>query len=160
MKKILLTAVCATVLTFGALSVQAQGAPEDMPLPPPEHEMAMEKIHQKMEEKHEEMSKKLAEDLGLSDEQKTQAEKIRKDGHAKMKPLMEERKALHEKMDTLRKANMEEFEKILTQEQKKKFEQIKAKHKNHKGPKFGHGFGRHGGMIKHDHEPLSQKTEE
>jgi len=135
MKKILLTAVCATVLTFGAFGAQAQGAPEDMPLPPP-HEMNMEKIHKKMEKMHEEMSKKLAEDLSLSDEQKVQAEKIREAGHAKMKPLMEERKALHEKMDSLRKANMEEFEKILTPEQKKKFEEIKAKHKEHKfGPK-------------------------
>ena len=135
MKKILLSAVCATVLTFGTFGAQAQSASEDMP-PPPPHEMNMEKIQKKMEKIHEEMSKKLADDLGLSDEQKAQAEKIREDGHAKMKPLMEERRVLHEKMDNLRKANMEEFEKILTPEQKSKFEEIKAKHKEHKfGPK-------------------------
>ncbi|MCQ2741032.1 MAG: hypothetical protein MJ210_02820, partial [Alphaproteobacteria bacterium] len=63
------------------------------------------------------------------------ADKIREDGRKKMEPLMEEKKQLHEKMDAVRKANMEEFEKILTPEQKQKFESIKAAHKN-KGPKF------------------------
>ena len=135
MKNILLSAVCASVLVVGAFAVRAQGTPDaGMMPPPPPYEMNMEKFHEKMGKKHEEMSKKLAEDLGLSDEQKAQADKIREEGHAKMEPLMQECKALHEKMDALRKANMEEFEKILTPEQKAKFEAIKVKHK---GRKFG-----------------------
>ena len=84
MKKVLLTAVCFSVMALGALNVQAA---DDMPLPPPppHHgdemlppppppgaDKAMEKKMEKMEKK---MSKKLADDLGLTKEQQEQAEK-------------------------------------------------------------------------------------
>ena len=136
MKNILLNDVCAGVLVVNAFGANAQEAPADelMP-PPPPHEMTMDRHFDKIKEHHEKISQKIAEELGLSDEQKEQADKIRQDGRAKMKPLMEERKVLREKMNDVRKANMEEFEKILTEEQKTKFEAMKAKHK---GPKFGH----------------------
>ena len=130
MKKILLSAVCVSVLTFGALVVGAQEGADSRPLPPPPHEM-------NLQEHHEKMSQKLAEDLGLSDEQKSQADKIREEGRKKMEPLMKEKKILHQKMDAVRKSNMEDFEKILTPEQRQKFSEIKAKHKAH-APKFGH----------------------
>ena len=137
MKKVLLTAVCFSVMALGALNVQAA---DDMPLPPPppHHgdemlppppppgaDKAMEKKMEKMEKK---MSKKLADDLGLTKEQQEQAEKIRKEGREKLKPLFEEMKDIREKMDKLREDNMLEFEKILTPEQKEKLKDIKARH--------------------------------
>jgi len=137
MKKILLPTVCAAVLMMGSFGVCAQEAPEGTPMPPA-HEM-------KMPPRPEDMAKKLAEELNLTAEQRASADKIREDGRAKMKPLMEERKALHEKMEAMRKANMEEFEKILTDEQKSKFEEIKAKHKEHRGHRFGHRHERNHG---------------
>lgn len=129
MKKILLTLMCATALVMSANA----NAKEKRDFPngePPRHER---------------MADKLAQDLNLTAEQKTQADKIRKDGREKVKPLMEKVKKIHEEMDKLREDNMKEFEKILTPEQQEKFAQIKAemkKHdmrrKGHKGPRPGH----------------------
>ena len=45
-----------------------------------------------------------------------------------IKALQSELKDLHKKANTLREKNMQNFEKILTKEQKTKFEQIKQKH--------------------------------
>ncbi len=112
MKKILLTAVCATVLTLSATCAAAQPAPAEVPM------------GVRMEEP-------LAKRLNLTEEQKQQAEKIREEGRKKMEPLMNERKLLREEMEQVRKENMEEFEKILTPEQKKIFDEMKQ----HKGPK-------------------------
>ncbi len=115
MKKIYLSVLCGTALLCGAANVQAK--PEHMERPRPEHVQRMEK--------------NLAEKLKLTDAQKVQAEKIRKDGRAEMKKM-------HEKMQELRKANMAAFEEILTPEQKAEFEKIKAEHKT------GKMKGRHG----------------
>lgn len=115
MKKILLTAVCATVLTLSAGFADAQPAPAEVPMGPGPVRM------------HEPLSER----LNLTDEQKQQAEKIREEGRKKMEPLMQERKLLREEMEQVRKENMEEFEKILTPEQKKVFDEMKQ----HKGPK-------------------------
>lgn len=115
MKKMLLTAVCASVLTFGAGLAAAEPLPNKAP---------MEPGPVRMEEP-------LAKKLNLTEEQKQQAEKIREDGRKKMEPLMHERKLLREEMEQVRKENMEEFEKILTPEQKKIFDEMKQ----HKGPK-------------------------
>ena len=46
---------------------------------------------------------------------------------------------MREKMDAVRKANMEEFEKILTPEQKKVFDEMKMR----KGPRPGPRPGKH-----------------
>ena len=134
MKKILLSAVCASVLTLSSFGVNAQ-EPKDMPLPPPHHdEMPMPRGEhgprphmdkEKMMQHHE----KFAKELGLTEEQKAQAKKIREEGREKVKPLMDEMKQLRQKMDELRKQNMEEFAKILTPEQKTKLEKIKAEKK-------------------------------
>ena len=88
--------------------------------------------------RHEQMAEKLAQDLGLTAEQKAQAEKIRADGREKVKPLMERAKKLHEEMDKLRQENMQEFEKILTPDQQEKFAKIKAEMKKYKGPRGPH----------------------
>lgn len=121
MKKTILTVVCATVLSMGSFNVYAH-IPHPVDKMPPRHEMRG--------------PKDFAKELNLTDEQKVQADKIREEGRKKMEPLMQERKALHDKMEGVRKENMAEFEKILTPEQKEKFENIKKKHMERKG-KFG-----------------------
>ena len=101
----------------------------------------MENNHPKFDKNfHEKMAKKMAEKLNLTTEQQEQAAKIRQEGRKKIEPLMKEMKDLREKIDAERRANMEEFEKILTPEQKKSFDEMKTK-----GPKFekGHMFGKH-----------------
>ena len=80
-------------------------------------------------------------------EQQEQAEKIRKEGREKLKPLFEEMKDIREKMDKLREDNMLEFEKILTPEQKEKLKDIKARHheemkKRHEARKARHDMRR------------------
>ena len=100
-----------------------------------------------MEKMEKKMSKKLADDLGLTKEQQEQAEKIRKEGREKLKPLFEEMKDIREKMDKLREDNMLEFEKILTPKQKEKLKDIKARHheemkKRHEARKARHDMRR------------------
>ena len=125
MKKILLMAVCAVVLSGGVADVNAKGPKGDFDKRP-----SIEEI-----KKHEEM---FAQKLGLTDEQKEKAEILREAGRKKMEPLMKQKKELHEKMEKVRKENMEEFEKILTDEQKEKLREMK---KEHKGKHFGkHSF--------------------
>lgn len=128
MKKVLLTAVCFSVMALGALNVQAA---DDMPLPPPPPHHGDEMLPpppppgpiKRWRRKWKRWRKgclKTADDLGLTKEQQEQAEKIRKEGREKLKPLFEEMKDIREKMDKLREDNMLEFEKILTPEQKEK----------------------------------------
>lgn len=124
MKKILIASVFATTVMFGAMNVMAQD--ELMP-PPPHREFNREKMR--------EQADKFAKDLGLTEEQKAQAEKIREEGRKKMDPLMKDMRELREKMDSAREENMKEFEAILTSEQKAKMEEIKAEHR----AKFGEG---------------------
>ena len=121
MKKLCLTLLCATALAYGANMALAQ-QDNTMPPPPPHHA-------QQMEHHHEKMHNRLAEKLNLTDEQKAKAKEMRQAARKKMKPLLDEMKALREKMDTIRKDNMKEFEDILTPEQKTTFEKIKAEHK-------------------------------
>jgi Spy/CpxP family protein refolding chaperone len=120
MKKWLLAAVCVVALNVGnAWAVEHTADSET--LHRPKHEMKMETRG----------PIGLAQELNLTDEQKKTAEKIREDGWKKMEPLIRERKELDQKMDALRKENMEEFEKILTAEQKTTFEALK-KQKHHR----------------------------
>ena len=135
------------------------------------HKPAMSpEMKAKMEQKKAEFDKK----LGLTDEQKTKAEQIRKDGFEKMKPVMDQIKAKKDEIRTIRengaltqaeakakidvlhkdimdlkaqakeirKQNMQEFEAILTDKQKKTLEKMKQEGrkefaKNHKGKKIG-----------------------
>ena len=93
--------------------------------------------------------KPLSEKLNLTDEQKAQADKIREEGREKMKPLMDEQRVLREKMDVVRKANMEEFEKILTPEQKKVFDEMKMRKDPRPGPRPGKHHRRPEPMPRH-----------
>ena len=49
----------------------------------------------------------------------------------KIDALQQEIKALYKKANAIREKNMAEFEKILTKDQKAKFEQLKKEHKPH-----------------------------
>lgn len=138
MNKMFLSLLCASVVSMGVMSVCAQPAEEGMlPPPPPAREMP-HKVRK-------DMADKFAKDLGLTEEQKALADKIRRDGREKMKPLMKEMKNLREKMDKLREDNMKDFEKILTPEQKDKLDKIKAEHKK----KFEEGRKKRKMMKKH-----------
>ncbi len=125
MNKKLMILTCASVLFLGANSSLALEPAVKGPQMAPGHEMQLPKHHKKGMH-----GKKLAEKLGLTEEQQKKAEEIRKADFEKMKPLMEEMKKLREKMDKMREENMKSFESILTPEQKIKFEEIKAKHKD------------------------------
>lgn len=142
---------------------------------PPMTDEQKAEMQAKMEAKKAEFDKK----LGLTDEQKTKAEEIRKEGFEKMKPVMEQIKtkkdeiktirengdltqaeaktkidALHKEIMELktqakeiRKQNMQDFEAILTDKQKKTLEKMKQEGrkefaKKHKGKKIGGFDGR------------------
>ena len=122
MNKNLIVGLCAIGMLFGVSN--AYSAERDVSQPPHRHEM------KEFKKNREDMAKKFAEDLGLTEEQQAKAKKMREDSRAKMKPMMEEMKKLHEKMDKAREENFKEFEKILTPEQKGKLEKIKEERKN------------------------------
>lgn len=131
-KKMLLAGIFSAALFMGINNACAQDTRPEPPFDgrPPHHEK-MERMHHK-----------LAERLKLTDEQKKQAEDIRKAGREKIKPLMDEMKKLRERMDVARKENMKEFEKILTDEQKAELSKIKAE-KKAEFEKRGHRRGKH-----------------
>ena len=121
MKKLCLTLLCAGMLT-GISNIVLASDDETMPPPLPQHEQNFEKHHEKMQNK-------LADDLQLSEQQRAKAKEMRTAAREKIKPLLDEMKALRQKMDTIRDENMKAFEEILTPEQKETFEKIKAERK-------------------------------
>lgn len=134
MKKTFLSILLgATIISAGAFCANAQ-MPDTPDMPKIEHKVDFRQMHQKMQQK-------IAEDLGLTAEQQEQAKAIHEKGKADMEPLMQEMKALREKMDAKRRANMEEFERILTPDQRAKFEEMKKNAPHHKMK----------GMHKHPH---------
>ena len=142
MKKLYLTLLCATALTCGSHLASAQ-LDNTMPPPPPHMERNID-IQKNMEKHHEKMAKKLAEELNLTEEQQAKAQHMRKNAREKIKPLIDEMKALRKKMDTIREANMKDFEAILTPEQKEIFDKIKAKRKaKFENMKKGHHHRHH-----------------
>jgi len=68
----------------------------------------------------------LDKELNLTPEQKKQEKALREKYRAKLQPVMEEMKASHEKARAIQKEHMTEFEKILTPEQKAKFEKMQT----------------------------------
>lgn len=118
-----------TVLSVGAAFAQEQPLPENMP-PVQMMPRHFDRNH------HKAMAAKLASDLGLTEEQIAKADKIREEGRAKIAPLMDQMKDLRQKIDQERRANMEDFEKILTPEQKSRFELMRHRDRRFReGPK-------------------------
>lgn len=131
MNKLSLSVLCAAMLTCGSALAQTH---DDMPPPPPEHN------EKQMEAHHEKMENKLADKLNLSQEQRSQAKEMRQTARKKIKPLMEDMKKIREQIDAIRKENMQAFEKLLTPEQKKQFDEIKAERKAHRPHDKHRGF--------------------
>ncbi len=139
MNKFLLSALLASTVMF---SGNVKAAENEVNLPTDVKQIEVMKHHKGFNKDfHEKMAKKMAEDLSLTEEQQEQAKKIREEGHKKIKPLMKEMKKLRKKIDKERRANMEEFEKILTPEQKDKFEKLKEN--SPFGKKDKGGFRKH-----------------
>ena len=138
MKHSLLTTLLVATMASGS-AFCANAEPRAFPEHPGfEHHINREEMHKKMTDK-------MATDLGLTDEQKAEAKAIHEKGKTDMEPLIKEMKDLREKMDAKRRANMEEFEKILTPEQKQKFEEMKKNAPHHmKDGKKHHKFGPEG----------------
>ena len=122
MKHNLLSLLLATTILSGG-AVIGQANAQD-PVMPAESQIG---AHFDREQTHKEMSQKIAQDLNLTKEQQEQAKAIHEKGKKDIEPLLNEMKDLRQKMDEKRRANMEEFEQILTPEQKAKFEEMKKK---------------------------------
>ena len=147
MKKTFLSILLgATIISAGAFCANAQ-TPDAQDMPKVEHKIDFNEMHKKMQIK-------IAEDLGLTAEQQEQAKAIHEKGKAEIEPLMKEMKALREKMDAKRRANMEEFEKILTPDQRAKFEEMKKNAPHHKMK------GMHKHHFKHKGAPFEGKAPE
>ncbi|MBR2299278.1 MAG: hypothetical protein IJ870_01730 [Alphaproteobacteria bacterium] len=118
--------LAGTIISGTSLSANTVFAQENLPAEAPkmEHHFNREDFQKKMAEK-------IAKDLNLTPEQQEQAAAIREAGKQEIEPMMNEMNALRERIDAKRRANMEEFENILTPEQKEKFEQIKQKAPRH-----------------------------
>lgn len=132
-KQILTLALAATVITGGITMSQAapckvgepvnapveQKKPETCNLPKKEmrQNLTPEQRKAMMEKRIEEFNKA----LGLSDEQIAKAKEIRTNGHNKMKPLMEKKKA---KMDEIRAVMADEN--LTVKAQDKKIETLRA----------------------------------
>ncbi|MBQ7659924.1 MAG: Spy/CpxP family protein refolding chaperone [Alphaproteobacteria bacterium] len=136
MKHTFLSLMLASTFLCGGLMCANTAGAQDMPAQMPAAERQFD--HEQMRQK---MMGKIAKDLDLTDEQQQQAKQIREEGRKEIEPLMNEMKELRKKMDAKRRANMEEFEKILTPEQKAKFEEMK---KNAPKPHFDKMHGKKG----------------
>ncbi len=125
--KIKLLTILAILLTSGfVFDADAKSHKEEKA--PPHHE----RMHKDFMGKKEKMLK----ELNLTQEQKEKAEELKEKAKKDLKPLMEEMKELREKMDEIREQNKEEFEAILTPEQKEKLESLaKEGRKGRKGKK-------------------------
>jgi len=128
MKHTFLSLMLASSVLGGGLMCANPAGAQDIPAQIPTAERQFD--HAQMRQK---IADKIAKDLNLTDEQQQQAKQIREEGRKEIEPLMKEMKELRKKMDAKRRANMEEFEKILTPEQKAKFEEMK---KNAPKPHF------------------------
>lgn len=162
MKKLFVT-LFALIFTFAAANAadtNTQTVPEKHPA-----------FNQKAHAEHIKRERAFDQKLGLTEEQKTQARELRKQGFIKMRPVMEQIKvkkqeaaalrnsdtALKDQSEQLkaidkdvkklekvareiRKANMKEFEAILTNDQKKILKEMKAE--GRKNFKANHPYGR------------------
>lgn len=123
--------LAGSVLSTGLVLAQETFAQEQT-TQPQKSEVVYSRPKMDPQEMRKRMAKKMAKDLNLTEEQQKQAEKIRADGQEKINPLMKEMRKIRLEIDKIRKENMAEFEKILTPDQKTKFDQIKKDRPNMK----------------------------
>lgn len=136
--KFLSILLAGTVLSGSGFYATAKAVDlENNARPKQEHQFNREEMHKKM-------ALKMNEELNLTEAQQKEAKAIREKGQKDIAPLMDEMKALREKIDAKRRANMEEFEKILTPEQKEKFEAMKANAPKPDFKNFSGKFDHHG----------------
>ncbi|MBQ8870468.1 MAG: hypothetical protein IJ019_03735 [Alphaproteobacteria bacterium] len=118
MNKFLLSTLLTTTVIFSSV-VNANEYEKSIPDHP---------VHMQIDKDfHKKIAQEMATNLDLTQEQQEQAKQIREKGQEEIKPLMNQMKELRKKLDEKRKANMEEFEKILNADQKKKFEEMKKR---------------------------------
>ena len=134
MKNNFLPILLATTIVSSGMAFSPANAKEPALPEAPKFEQRFDR-----EQMHKEMAKKMADDLNLTEEQQEKAKAIHEKGKKDIEPLMDEMKDLRQKMDEKRRANMEEFEQILTPEQKAKFDEMKKNAPEHhkKGEHFG-----------------------
>lgn len=125
MTKLLLTTALSTLIAFSAYSNAFAKAAAN-PAEPAQQTERMPRHHKEMRKRPE--PEKMDKFLDLSDEQKAKAKEIREQSRKQIEPLMKEMKALREKMDKIREADMKKFEALLTPEQKAKLEARKQHH--------------------------------
>lgn len=155
MKKLILAmlAVFLTVQTIPALAQSDDFDSHKQEFSKHRDKGDYQKHRDKMRKKH----KSIMQELQLTEEQMEQERNLRKAGRSKVEPIIKEMKALKDKIKEMREAgatkdeimairqemkplrekkkeliqkHMQEFESILTPEQKAKFQEIKAKRKN------------------------------
>lgn len=122
-KKLLSTAVFATILAFTANSAFAQMPPPpegfDKGGPAPNHKMISP---QERQQKITEFETRLK----LTDEQKAQIEKNRKSSKKKLEAIRKKEMKLREEKKAILDENKKAFEAILTPEQKEELKKIEA----------------------------------
>lgn len=153
------TSICVITMTCASIAFASERpAPSDLPPPPPpaqeivangkgmpphgmkhhhpcpfmQQQMAKDgdkPPHWKEDKKFPFAPEHMGKKLNLTEEQKAKAEAIHKKGIEELKPLFAKMKELQEEANKLRIANMEEFENILTDEQKAILKDMKEKGK-------------------------------
>ena len=144
MTKFLLTTALSILIVFSAYSANALTPPEE-----PNTEVVQQADFQPKLREHRGMREhlrpeKMDEFLNLTEEQKAKAKEIREQSRQEIEPLMKEMKALREKMDKIREADMQKFEALLTPEQKSKLDAAKQKREEMHKNSGKHGFMPHG----------------
>lgn len=141
MNKSLLIATIAGIVVFSLCCAYIVTKSEEQPtvifvqadLQPPELQGLRAKSEHKGPEKMDDF-------LNLSPEQKALAKEIRANSRQKIEPLMKEMNALRQKMDLIRKADMQQFETILTPEQMAKLNKVKQQRQGISRRTGGHRF--------------------
>lgn len=109
----------AAFLVFTSLGVTAQQQSKTPPSP---------------EERAQRMTERMAEKLGLSEEQKKQIYEVNLENAAKRQTEMEAQKAERQAKQAEMKAQEEKINQILTEEQRKQWEEIKMENRDRRRP--------------------------
>jgi Spy/CpxP family protein refolding chaperone len=134
-KKILFALLAGTILSANVARAAETATDTDTKA----QEVTQQRFDQ---ERRKRMAEQMAKDLNLTDEQIAQAEQLREESRKKIEPLMKQMGELRQQMDAERRANMEAFEKILTEEQKARFDQMRKSGPRHDSKRMMRGMDR------------------